>query len=174
MPRSLERSYVQPMTPPLFAKRAMAMEPRSQRSILTWRIVTCSCSQTTSGCLILKASQTISRPRRSPPTPTGFGSWQRSRARSPARSSPTSSIPLRRAFRPALSTNLHIDYLAVLRTISVAGSLGLVLTGEDWGRGHGAMMSILGHLLHSPVSVPSGTERQGYRRRSLIVNKPLL
>ena len=36
------------------------------------------------------------------------------------------------------------------------------------------MMSILDTYFHSPVSVPFWTERQGYRRRSLIVNKPLL
>jgi GNAT superfamily N-acetyltransferase len=74
----------------------------------------------------------------------------------------------------ALATNLHIDYLAVLRAHQRHGVASrLVLTAEDWGRSHDAMMSTLDTYSRSPVSVPFWTEREGYRRRSLIVNKPL-
>lgn len=74
----------------------------------------------------------------------------------------------------ALSTTLRLDYLAVLRTHQRRGVAShLVEAAEAWGRGRGAVISHTGTYLRSPLSVPFWTERQGYRERSVVLNKPL-
>lgn len=74
----------------------------------------------------------------------------------------------------ALSTSLRIDYLAVLRTHQRHGVASrLVQEAEDWGRARGAVISTTGTYLRSPLSLPFWTERQGYCRRSVVLNKPL-
>lgn len=74
----------------------------------------------------------------------------------------------------ALSTTLRIDYLAVLRAHQRRGVASrLVEMAEEWGRARGAVMSRTGTYLRSPLSVPFWTERQGYRQRSVVLNKPL-
>lgn len=74
----------------------------------------------------------------------------------------------------ALSTSLRIDYLAVFRTQQRHGVASrLVEAAEEWGRGRGAVISTTGTYLGSPLSVPFWTEHQGYRRRSVVLNKPL-
>lgn len=74
----------------------------------------------------------------------------------------------------ALSTSLRIDYLAVRTTYQRRGVASrLVEAAEDWGRARGAVVSTTGTYLGSPLSIPFWTERQGYRRRSVVLNKRL-
>jgi GNAT superfamily N-acetyltransferase len=74
----------------------------------------------------------------------------------------------------ASERTLHIDYLAVLESHRRKGVASrLVGATEDWGRANGAAMAITDTYLGSPLSVPFWSERQGYRRRAVILHKRL-
>ena len=49
----------------------------------------------------------------------------------------------------------------------------LVEAAETWGRSHGAVAAICDTYIDSPLSVPFWEKRMGYKRRAVILRKPL-
>jgi GNAT superfamily N-acetyltransferase len=72
-------------------------------------------------------------------------------------------------------TRLFINYLVTAPAFWRRGvGTRLVETAEEWGRARGATIAICDTHIGSPVSIPFWEERMGYRRRAVILRKPLV
>lgn len=156
----------------------MATGPRWQPSNSTWRSTTCGCGLRTSGGLAADGLSEHFDPSSHPENPDRL--WLVAEVGGELAGALIAylqhPVPAARfGLQPwALATSLRIDYLAVLRSRQRGGvASALVQTAEDWGQERGAVISITGTYLGSPLSVPFWTERQGYRQRSVVLNKPL-
>jgi GNAT superfamily N-acetyltransferase len=69
---------------------------------------------------------------------------------------------------------LFINAVGTLQTYWRRGvATRLVETAERWGKERGAVVSICDTYLGSPVSIPFWEGRMGYKRRAVILRKPL-
>jgi GNAT superfamily N-acetyltransferase len=71
-------------------------------------------------------------------------------------------------------TRLFINYLVTAQAFWRRGvGTRLVKAAEEWGRSRGAAVAVCDTHVDSPVSIPFWEERMGYRRRAVILRKPL-
>ena len=72
-------------------------------------------------------------------------------------------------------TRLFINYLVTAPAFWRRGvGRRLVEAAEEWGRGRGATVAICDTHIGSPVSLPFWEDGMGYRRRAVVLRKPLL
>jgi GNAT superfamily N-acetyltransferase len=71
-------------------------------------------------------------------------------------------------------TRLFINYVVTAPAFWRRGvGSRLVEAAEEWGRSRGATIAICDTHIGSPVSIPFWEQRMGYRRRAVILRKPL-
>ena len=69
---------------------------------------------------------------------------------------------------------LHINFVGTADRFKRSGvGTHLVEAAEEWGREHGAFVSICDTYIDSPLSVPFWEERMGYTRRAIVFRKEL-
>ncbi len=69
---------------------------------------------------------------------------------------------------------LIVNFVGVADEFKRRGvATSLVEAAEAWGRSKGAVVAICDTYVDSPLSVPFWEQRMGYRRRAVILRKPL-
>jgi GNAT superfamily N-acetyltransferase len=80
----------------------------------------------------------------------------------------------RQLLRDLGRVRLYVDALGVAEAYRRRGvGARLMHAVEEWGRGKGAVRSVLTTYHASPLSVPFYEERMGYERRSIVFEKRL-